>query len=106
MQKMTILDDLLQLKLIFSELHKNNSSGEFDVPFLFNFISVRSYWLTIRRNRNGYYCLVGKMPYKIEFQSSDSDRYSDCFYASKELKEVKDQFYILGEKLMALYRKN
>lgn len=105
MQKMTIKDDLQQLKLIFSELHKLNSSGEYDSPFLFNFISVKNFWLTIRRNRNGKYCVVGKMPYHIPFQSTDSDRYSDCFFASSDLKEAQSQFYILGERLMALYRK-
>lgn len=105
MNKMTIKDDLLQLKLIFSELHKNNSDGEFECPFLFNFISVHKYWLTIRKNRNGKYCLVGKMPKKYLWQTVDHDKYTDCFYASDELSEVKDQFYILGSQLMALYLK-
>lgn len=105
MQKMTIKDDFPQIKLIFSELHKKNSEGEYEVPFLFNFISVKRFYLMIHKNRNGKYLLLGKMPYKVNYQSPGYDRFTDCFYGSDKLEEVQEQFYILSEKLLSLYRK-
>ena len=99
MNKMRLTDNLLDLKIMFSPLAKENSEGEYVHPFLFNFISVDRYYLMIRKNRHNKYILCGKMPYKVPFQSL-MDKYTDVFFASDDLEEVKSQFYILSEKLL------
>lgn len=99
MNKMRVSDNLVDLKIMFSPLSKQNSDGETVHPFLFNFISVDRYYLMIRKNRQNKYVLCGKMPYKVPYQSL-MDKYTDVFYASDNLEDVKGQFYILSERLL------
>ena len=94
-------DNLNEIKIIFSELSKEKSDGQDVQPYLFNFLSVDRYCVYIKRNRRHFYCVCGRIPWKIPFSMQDSDSMTKCFFESKCLQRAKDQYYIIAQKLIS-----
>lgn len=95
---MTKSQALSEAKTLFSLYDKINRFNPEDYPFLFNFMSCGRWYLYINKDRTNVYHVEGRLPFHVQWQK-EKDKYVDSFGDYNSLKDAKDAFYILGEKL-------
>lgn len=97
---MTKTQSLNDIKMMFGLYSKINKFDEIEFPFIYNFISAGKWFLFIKRNKQNKYDVCGKTPFKVAWTEKQYDNYADIYDTKDSLKEAKDTYYILLEKLI------